>query len=47
MNKMITADKHINQQISFKSEDSVKYSRKEDDLKGELAKIINESDEVK
>lgn len=44
---MVSADKHVNQEISFKSEDSVKYSRREDDLKAQLAKIINESDEVK
>lgn len=33
MSKMVSADKHVNQEISFKSEDSVKYSRREDDLK--------------
>ena len=47
MGKLSIADKNINQQISFRSEDLVKYSRKIKELDAELAKIINESDEIK
>jgi len=44
---MSAADKNINQEISFKSEDLVKYNRKNNDYDVELGKIISESNEVK
>lgn len=47
MSKMSAADKNINQEISFKSEDLVKYNRKNNDYDVELGKIISESNEVK
>ena len=47
MSKMSAADKNINQEISFKSEDLVKYNRKNNDYDAELGKIISESNEVK
>lgn len=47
MDKLNNIDKNINQQISFKSEDLVKFNRKVNEYDNELAKIISESNEVK
>ena len=43
MTKMSATDKNINQEISFKSQDLVKYNRKNNDYDAELSKIISES----
>lgn len=47
MTKMSATDKNINQEISFKSQDLVKYNRKNNDYDAELSKIISESNQVK
>ena len=44
LNKLNIADKNVNQEITYKSEDLVKFTRKINDLDRELAGIINESD---
>lgn len=46
MNQLTIADTNLNQEISFKSEDLVKYKRKLDGLDRELTNICKESDSI-
>lgn len=47
INKLTTTDKNITTEVSFKSEDLVKYERKTDEADKDLQKIINQSEEIK